>query len=75
MVHKDRTASPFHRLQAVPLSLTFGSSVFNKDAHQLMAPSMAYIRGLGQVDSRMSTAMRHSNVMAVLIIFEKVVDM
>ena len=59
----------------VPLSLTFGSSVFNKDTNQLMAASIAYIRELVQVESLLSTAMRHSNVMAVLIIFEKVVDM
>ena len=40
-----------------------------------MDASMAYIRELVQVESLLSTAMRHSNVMTVLIIFEKVVDM
>ena len=40
-----------------------------------MDASMAYIRELRQVENLLSTAMRHSNVMAVLIIFEKVVDM
>ena len=59
----------------VPLSLTFGSSVFNKDTSPLMDASIAYIRELAQVERLLSTAMRHSNVMAVLIIFEKVVDM
>ena len=59
----------------VPLSLTFGSYVFNKDTRPLMDASMAYIRELVQVENLLSTAMRHSNVMVMLIIFEKVVDM
>lgn len=74
-VHWERTAHPLNRLSARPLSLTSGPCIFNKDTRPLMTASMAYIRELRQVESRLSTAMRHSNVMAVLIFFEKVVDM